>query len=97
MNRAIDSMINKENAMIFVEYEERDHFKNYFQLYYNCGRFGAVYQDMNMNWCVQIDRSDYDRHTFKHRTMAMDYIEHELRVTEVIPFDYIISRPRYKK
>lgn len=80
-----------------VSYEERQWFTNYFQLYYDCGRFGSVYQDRNLDWCVLIDRGDYDKNTFRYRTEAMDYIEHELRMHEDIAFDYKISRPRYRK
>ena len=80
-----------------VIYEKRKGFKNYFVLTYKYEKFGNVYQDYNNEWYVQIDRSDYDIHTFKYRTRAMDYIEHELKVKEDVPFDMKISRPRYQK
>ncbi len=85
------------NNLKLVNYEERNGFKNYFQLYYNCGRFAIVFQNENMDWVAEVKRSDYDRHTFKYRTHAMDYVEFELRIKEELPENYKISRPRYKK
>ena len=84
-----------------VIYEERAGSKNYFQLYFDCGRFGIVYQDMNFDWIAHITDGQHDKHFFKYQTRAMDYIEEELKIkyrdSENLPWDFKISRPRYKR
>ena len=79
-----------------VIYEERAGSKNYFQLYFDCGRFGIVYQDMNSDWIAHITDGQHDKHFFKYRTHAMDYIEEELKI-KYRDWDFKISRPRYKR
>ncbi len=84
-------------------YEERrgSGFEKYFQLYFDGERFGIVYQDMNSDWIAHITDGQHDRHFFICRTRAMDYIEEELKVkyrdSENLPWDFKISRPRYKR
>ena len=82
-----------------ILYEERSGFKNYFQLYFDCGRFGIVYQDMNMGWTALITDRQHDEHCFKYRTHAMDYLEDELKIKyrQELNDNFKITRPRYKK